>query len=63
MRTLRTLPSYNIVCVHNCNVCKQSLIRGGGQLLGNDDGVRISLGSALPVGNSYKSFQGIVHDI
>ncbi len=35
------------------NVCKQSLIRGGGQLLGNDDGVKIPLGSALPVGNSY----------
>ncbi len=42
---------YNIVCVHNC---KQSLIRGGGQLLGNDDGVKIPLGSALPVGNSYQ---------
>ncbi len=36
------------------NVCKQSLIRGGGQLLGNDDGVKIPLGSALPVGNIYK---------
>ena len=41
-------------------VCKQSLIREGGQLLGNDDGVKISLGSALPVG---KSFQCMVHDI
>ena len=35
------------------NVCKQSLIRGGGQLLGNDDGVKIPLGSALPVGSIY----------
>ncbi len=34
-----------------------------GQLLGNDDGVKISLGSALPVGTSYKSFQCMVHDI
>ena len=34
------------------NVCKQSLIRGGGQLLGNYDnydGVKIPLGSVLPV--------------
>ncbi len=47
------------------NVCKQSLVRGGGQLLGirNDDGVKIPLGSALPVGSIYKSFQCMVHDI
>ncbi len=32
-------------------------------MLGNDDGVNISLGSALPVGNCYKSFQCMVHDI
>ncbi len=31
------------------NVCKQLLISGGGQLLGNKDGVKIPLGSALPV--------------
>ncbi len=36
------------------NVCKQSLISGGGQLLGNNDGVMILLGSGLPVGKSYK---------
>ena len=30
------------------NVCKQLLISGGGQLLGNEDGVKIPLGSALP---------------
>ena len=36
-------------------VYKQSLIRGGGQLLGNDDGVKIPLGSALPVGSIYKN--------
>ncbi len=54
------VPSYNIVCMHNC---KQSLIRGGGQLLGNNDGVKIPLGSALPVGNGYKSFQCMVHDV
>ena len=45
------------------NVCKQLLISGGGQLLGNEDVVKISLRSALPVGNSYKSFQCMVHDI
>ncbi len=33
------------------------------RLLGNEDGVKIPLGSALPVGNSYKSFQCMVHDI
>ncbi len=32
-------------------------------MLGNDDGVKIPLGSALPVGNIYKSFQCVVHDI
>ncbi len=42
------------------NVCKQLLISGGGQLLGNEDGVKIP---ALPAGNSYKSFQCMVHDI
>ncbi len=36
------------------NACKQLLISGGGQLLGNEDGVKIPLGSGLPVGNSYK---------
>ena len=36
-------------------VYKQSLIRGGGQLLGNDDGVKIP--------SIYKSFQCIVHGI
>ena len=41
------------------NVCKQLLISGGGQLLGNEDVVKIPLGSALPVGSSYKSFQCI----
>ncbi len=40
----------------NAIICKQLLISGGGQLLGNKDGVKIPLGSALPVGNSYKSF-------
>ena len=30
------------------NVCKQSLISGGGQLLGNADDVKIPLGSGLP---------------
>ena len=54
------MPSYNIICVHSC---EQLLISGGGQLLGNEDGVKIPLGSALPVGNSYKSFQCMVHDI
>ncbi len=39
------VPSYDIVCV---NVCKQSLISGGGQLLGNDDGVMIPMGFGLP---------------
>ena len=34
-----------------------------GQLLGNDDGVKIPLVSALPVENSYKSFQCMVHEI
>ncbi len=40
------MPSYDIVCDDIVciivNVCKQSLISGGGQLLGNDDGVKIS---------------------
>ena len=43
--------------MHNCY--KQWLISGGGRLLGNNDGVKIPLGSVLPVGNSYKSFQFI----
>ncbi len=42
------------------NACKQLLISGGGQLLGNEDGVKIPLGSGLPVGNSYKC---MVHGI
>ncbi len=29
------------------NVCKQLLISGGGQLLGNEDGVKIPLGSIV----------------
>ncbi len=50
------MPSYDIVCVHVyiiVNVCKQSIISGGGQLLGNDDGIKIPPGSALPVGNGF----------
>ena len=31
----------------------QLLISGGGQLLGNEDGVKIPLGSALPVTNHF----------
>ena len=38
------------------NVCKQLLISGGSQLLGNEDGVKIALGSALPIGNSISHF-------
>ncbi len=62
--SLVTLCLHTILFVYIIvNVCKQSLIRGGAQLLGNDDGVKIPLGSALPVGNIYKSFQCMVHDI
>ncbi len=51
------MPSYNNYCLdtYKCKIYKKKLIiSGGGQLLGNDDGVKISLGSGLPVGNSYK---------
>ncbi len=36
---------------------------GGGQLLGNNDDVMVPPGSGLPVGNSCKWFQCIVHEI
>ncbi len=62
--SLATLCLHTILFVYIVvNVCKQLLISGGGQLLGNEDVVKISLRSALPVGNSYKSFQCMVHDI
>ena len=62
--SLATLCPHTILFVYIIvNVCKQLLISGGGQLLGNEDCVKIPLGSALPVGNSYKSFQCMVHDI
>ena len=47
------MPSYNNVIINFVyiilNVCVQLLISRGGQLLGNDDGVKIPLGSGLPV--------------
>ena len=62
--SLATLCPHIILFVYIIvNVCKQLLISGGGQLLGNEDGVKIPLRSALPVGNSYKSFKCMVHDI
>ena len=36
---------------------------GSGLLLGNDDGIKIPPGSALPVGNGFKWFQCTVHEI
>ena len=60
--SLATLCPHTILFVYIYS-CEQLLISGGGQLLGNEDGVKIPLGSALPVGNSYKSFQCMVHDI
>ncbi len=50
------------LCIHTVN-CNQLLISGDGQLLGNDDGVEIPLWSALPVRNSDKSFQCMIHGI
>ena len=59
--SLATLCPHTILFVYIIvNVCKQLLISGGGQLLGNKDGVKIPV---LPVGNSYKLFQCMVHDI
>ena len=49
--SLVTLCLHTILFVYIIvNVCTQSLISGGGQLLGNDDGVKIPLGCGLPVG-------------
>ncbi len=54
MRTLGIYFSVFYMCLHAC-LCKQLLIiSGGGQLLGNDDGITIPLGPGLHVGNSYK---------
>ncbi len=48
------MPSYNIVYVHNCEMCKKNrYLVGGGQLLGNDDDVMVPPGYGLPVGSDY----------
>ncbi len=45
------MPSYNIVYVHNCEMCKKNrYLVGGGQLLGNDDDVMVPPRYGLPVG-------------
>ncbi len=45
------------------NVCKQLLISGGGQLLGNEDGVKILLGSALPVTSHFNVWFMIIRKL
>ncbi len=57
--SLVTLCLHKILFVYIIvNVCKQLLIRGGGQLLGNDAGVCAACRKYLQV-----SFQCMVHDI